>query len=81
MLKYFALFLISLTCVAGEPKFHFKDCVKVVSGFYKDCKGKVDAYNPGSGSVEPYYEVDIEDCKGSGFYADFDEDQLEACKK
>ena len=40
MKKYiFLLTLISLTCIAAEPKFHFRDCVKVVSGFYKGCSG------------------------------------------
>jgi hypothetical protein len=81
MFKYLALLLISLTCLASEPKFKFMDCVRIVKGFYKDCKGDVTSYSPGGPSWEAWYEVHVEDCKGQGFFYNFDEDELEGCKK
>lgn len=81
MLKYMFLFLISLTCLASTPKFHYMDCVKVNSGFYEGCKGNVINYYPGHDSSKSSYSVDITDCKGQAFFADFDEDELEGCKK
>jgi hypothetical protein len=80
MLKYFALIFISLTCLASEPKFHYMDCVKIIDGFYTGCKGHVVSYRS-STAEGPNYNVDVEDCKGQGFFDYFDEDQLEACKK
>jgi hypothetical protein len=81
MLKYFALFLISLSCFASEPKFHYMDCVKVVQGFYRGCKGKVTDYMGGNNSEAPSYVVDFDDCKGHPLTQDFYENELEACKK
>ena len=81
MLKYFVLLLISLTVYAAEPKFHFMDCVKITKGFYEGCKGNVIGYTPGSGSYQPHYMVEVNNCKGKDLTADFDDDQLEGCKK
>jgi hypothetical protein len=81
MFKYSILLLISLTTLAGEPKFHFMDCVRITEGFYKGCKGNVKNYLSGSATTEPSYTVSVDDCKNNSFYDDFYENQLEACKK
>lgn len=70
----FVLFL-SLSCSASEPKFHFKDCVKVNKGFYRDCKGTVEELITTMGP-DVLYTVNVEDCKGSGFYNNFSEEDL-----
>ena len=75
MLKYFVLLLIASTCLASGPKFHFMDCVKITSGFYKNCKGKVTQFY-GVNS----YEVSVSDCKGASFYSNFDEVDLKSAK-
>lgn len=72
----YVLMFLSLTCIAGEPKFHFKDCVKVTNGFYRGCKGTVEDSNGVEGGRT--YGVSIESCKGEGFWANFNEDELEA---
>jgi len=81
MLKYSFLILISLTCLASEPKFHFMDCVKITKGFYRGCVGKVGLYFDGKTAEPNYYEVQVEDCKGGAFYANFIENELKECKK
>lgn len=81
MLKYLVLFLISLTCLASDPKFHFMDCVKISRGFYKGCKGNVTSYYLSADANKPVYGVDITNCRGETFSSDFEEEQLEGCKK
>lgn len=83
MPKYMFLLLISLTCMASEPKFRYMDCVRIKEGFYKDCRGKVINYYPANGnnSKVPMYEVSVDDCKGGSLIADFFEDELKGCKK
>ena len=70
------LLFLSLTCFAGEPepKYHFGDCVKVVQGFYKGCKGTVDVKMAGYN-----YEVLI-DCKNQMFDSIFDETEIVKAK-
>ena len=82
MLKYFALLLISFTCVASEPKFHFMDCVNITQGFYGGCKGSVTSFIRGNNSDGPSYIVEVDSCKGkSQSFSDiFDQNDLEACK-
>ncbi len=75
MLKYFILLLIAFTCLASEPKFHFKDCVKITSGFYKGCRGTVEEFY----GVDTY-QVTIGNCRGSSFYGIFNEDLLQLTK-
>lgn len=83
MLKYIVLFLMALTCTASEPKFHFMDCVKILNGFYKNCKGNVVSHSNQGAITQLYsiYGVEVDDCKGNSFTSTFDEDQLEGCKK
>jgi hypothetical protein len=33
---------VGLADKKDEPKFHFRDCVSVTTGFYKNCKGRID---------------------------------------
>jgi hypothetical protein len=40
---FLASLFISTSLHGAEPKFHFQDCVTVVSGFYKACHGTVRA--------------------------------------
>ena len=72
---------MALTCVASEPKFHYMDCVNIIEGFYRGCKGNVVAYYSGNNSDGPSYAVEVEDCKNQMFTRDFDEKSLEGCKK
>lgn len=73
-MRYSMMFLmLSLAAYAAEPKFHFKECVKVTKGFYKDCKGRVDSYL----DYDKNYNVDL-NCKGSSAYVSFKEEDLEA---
>lgn len=67
------LILISLSCMASEPKFHFRDCVKVLHGFYRGCVGVVENQDGGTGS----YGVGGNDCNGDSFYSFFEEKDLE----
>jgi len=69
------LSFISLTCLGAEPKFHFRDCVKVTHGFYRGCKGRVDIM---SGDTD--YYVEMNDCRGVNVYELFDEKNLELSK-
>ena len=76
MRKFIFVFL-SLSCFASEPKYHFKDCVEVVGGFYGGCKGTVQEY------TGLHYGVGI-DCKNEEFYGYFKEEDLKSstgCKK
>lgn len=75
MLKYFVLLLMASICLASEPKFHFMDCVKIKSGFYEGCKGKVTQFY----GVESY-EVAVNNCKGTSFYSNFNETDLKLTK-
>jgi len=72
------LMLICSVAVAAGPKFHFKDCVQVISGFYKGCNGTVEYYDG-----DQRYEVYL-DCKNEVFSSLFEEKELmrsKACQK
>jgi len=81
MFKYAFLLLISLTCLASQPKFHYLDCVRINDGFYKGCTGKVTEFYPSSSYKAATYSVSVEECKGQGFFYDFYETELEGCKR
>jgi hypothetical protein len=72
----FGLILISLSCMASEPKFHFRDCVKVTKGFYRGCVGAVENYNGKNRDGENTYGVGSNDCNGEQFYEFFKESDL-----
>jgi len=75
------LLLVPFLALADSPKFHFKDCVKVVSGFYINCKGTVEYLYIGTDYV---YSVNIQNCKGTSFFSNFGEDELgpsKGCEK
>ena len=74
------LSFISLTCLGAEPKFHFRDCVKVTHGFYRGCKGTVDGFVIEDINGNGVYSVQIDDCKGAGVYGEFNDTQLELSK-
>jgi len=77
----FLLFLSTINAHADESKFHFKDCVTVNQGFYKDCRGEVrDILPSGTKGDETSYEVDV-NCKGDRLYQDFKESYLDKCTK
>jgi len=62
MNKCAILLLLSLAATAAEPKFHFQDCVTVVSGFYKGCHGRVMALsnvNVGPGNTSTLFDVSL----------------------
>lgn len=72
-LFYLSLFLISSVCLSSdEPKFHFKECVRITRGFYKNCKGTVEAFY-----ANRTYDVDVADCRGGAFRYEFPENNLE----
>lgn len=81
--------LLSVICNADSPKFHFMECVKVVSGFFAGCKGNVKSYSAESFGTKPgtyngpnsTYQVEVTDCKGQSFFEYFKESELESCKK
>jgi hypothetical protein len=58
--------------MASEPKFHFRDCVKVTRGFYRGCYGVVENQDGG----DDFYGVDGNDYKGNSFYGFFRESDL-----
>jgi hypothetical protein len=79
MYKYlFLLMFLSLPILAAEPKFHFKDQVKIIKGFYRGCTGTVDSFE------EPnYYYVSMEACGGDSIMGEvdkFNEDDLQLIK-
>jgi hypothetical protein len=75
-MKFLLLLLISLTCLASEPKFHFQDCVEITHGFYQGCKGTVEDMQSDSSS----YAIKAEDCRGGNFYDWFKESDLKLSK-
>lgn len=77
MIKYSILLMLSLTCLASEPKFHYMQCVKIVKGFYSGCRGQAVSIDYNSGDVT--YDVHSDDCKGNTFLQTFHEDELEKC--
>ena len=50
------LVFLPLISIAKEPKYHYKDCVKVTSGFYKGCRGYTESY------IEPDTYIVTADC-------------------
>lgn len=74
-MKTILFIFLSLSCLASEPKFHFRDCVSIKNGFYSGCKGTVLKLE-----TDGYYEVNVDDCKGYGFYDTFNEKDLEPAK-
>jgi hypothetical protein len=72
--------LLSTIVFAAEPKFHFQDCVKVKSGFYKGCKGHVIAFYGYTGVVTKNfyseYDVSIDSCLGKSLQERFNEEML-----
>jgi hypothetical protein len=72
------LLLISITCLASEPQFHFKDCVKITHGFYLGCQGTVERFTDLGllGRSNKSYSVQLEDCKGSQAYVELDEKEM-----
>lgn len=78
-MKKFTLLFLPVICLAGEPKFHYMDCVKVTNGFYRGCKGRVQRLEEVSN-----YEVYISDCRENSTIVTFEEKDLElsnGCKK
>lgn len=74
-MKYLFLLLLAFPVMAKEPRFHYKDAVEVVHGFYKGCKGSVDGFE------EPnQYYVSGDDCKGYSFSEKFSETDLKLVK-
>lgn len=73
-MKYIIFLLISLTCVASEPRFRFRDCVEITSGFFQGCKGRVESHDAAD------YGVRVEDCRGEDFYEFFSESDLKLAK-
>lgn len=75
------LLFVSVIAFAREPKFHYKDCVVVKSGFYRNCEGIVDSVFQSDN--EDIYYVDLDSCNGnSTIHSDnFKESQLDFCKK
>ena len=63
----FLTFLISLSCLANETKYHFYDCVKIKNGFFRGCKGRVMDFHEGPLGIE-IYEVSVVDCHGMDFH-------------
>lgn len=53
------LLLISFVASAAEPKFHFQDCVVIVSGFYKNCFGRVQSVNSMISTTGKYDMYDV----------------------
>jgi hypothetical protein len=70
MKKMILLIFVSLSCFAGEPKFHFGDKVTIVRGFYKGCEGVVEELNDPKydKAYQVEYGVDINNCRGSNTY-------------
>lgn len=75
MLKYFLLLLLAIPCLASEPKFHFMDCVKIKTGFYKNCSGAIQSWDGFN-----RYVVQSYDCRGGDMNAQFYENDLESSK-
>lgn len=74
-MKYLFLVVLPIVCIASEPRFHFKDCVKVVKGFYRNCLGTVEDMNGND-----HYYVNVQDCRGAGFTTVFNENELALSK-
>lgn len=70
-----ASFLISMSCFAVDTKFHFKDCVKVMNGFYKNCYGTVEYF------YEPSTYLVMINCKKESLEYTFEEKDLESSKE
>lgn len=75
-MKILLFLFISLTCLASEPRFHFKDCVEITQGFYQGCKGTVEDMQSDSSE----YGIKAEDCRGGNFYDWFKENELKPAK-
>lgn len=74
-------FLLLMPLAHGtETKFHFNDCVNVVSGFYKGCYGVVHQYDQPPKDAKPAYEVVLM-CKGAqDMSMTFEEDEISLTK-
>jgi hypothetical protein len=75
----FLLTFLSLTCLAKEPKFHYKDCVRINHGFYFGCSGTVEDYM----GIDAY-QVQLYGCQGHDLLTTFYESDMElsaGCKK
>jgi len=72
------LLLLSTTALATEPDFHYQDCVRIVSGFYKGCKGKVDRLEA-EDPADVQYRIDLF-CKGRNPSEEFKPKQLTPAK-
>ena len=72
-LVFLSIFL-STICLSNETKFHFRDCVKVTNGFYKNCKGRIE----NTAETDKYEVKGV--CKGEDFGLNFSEQDLELTK-
>lgn len=100
MSKSFKILLVLLgLCLAlapmalgSQPKFHFRDCVKVTKGFYSTCQGRITSML--SDQEEEYcsdgnnkhivvskFKYQVEgDCKGGNFMSTLEEAELSLVK-
>jgi hypothetical protein len=71
------LLLLSIPAQATEPKFHFKDCVSIQSGFYKGCHGLVQAilHQADVLLTHDIYDVNVV-CKSESIFQTFKESEL-----
>ena len=82
MKKIILILLLSSSCFASdpEPKFHFRDCVKITHGFYKECKGTVESLYETSS-----YQVYISNCKDAKYFSvyieEYDLESSKDCEK
>jgi hypothetical protein len=71
----FLSILIPLTVLAAKRRFNYSDCVIVVSGFYKDCRGFTTRYS----EIDNTYVVSIDECHNNSFMETFKDSELKAC--
>lgn len=73
-MKILYLLFLPIICLASEPKFHFGECVKVTTGFYKDCVGRVVRMEG-----QQHFEINGY-CNDASFFESFDEKDLKLSK-
>jgi len=57
-----SLFLLS--ACSSEPKFHYKECVIIISGFYVGQKGQIESYY----QIDSFHEIIYKIVGSSPFY-------------
>lgn len=78
----FIMLFVALCALAGEPKFHYQDCVTVTSGFYRGCYGRVRAVDRLISTQNvTAYDVSLTCKYNTNTYQILEEYELEAAPK